>query len=272
MKDSITNFPKNGDNKEISLKNSQYPEFDFGYASKLKEEYPEIWDMGGNVYGNKAFEYWSQTKKGKIDDEVKKWIKKREGFAARHKIDTRIKGIIANIKWGTIVSKGEKYMKDLVEEEKKKIDNKKRKNKMYNETLFLNEELIFNTNKEVKKVIKEIENIIRKNENKFKDFTIIVLGYEGGLLLNKYTTIIEVFGIKKEFEEGKAMMLQSKNIDIIYTKKYTEKININSSYFETELNKDPYLKKFYNNSKRKYRKYGKFKKYNETLFLDQRGE
>ena len=123
-KESLTNFPTKGDNKEITLKNSRRPEFDRSYAEKLKEEYPSIWDKGGNIRGNDAYKYWGMARKGQMTKEVISWIKEREAWGARHAVDIRLAGIVANIKWGTIVSKGQKYMKEVIEEAKGKIDKK----------------------------------------------------------------------------------------------------------------------------------------------------
>ena len=43
----LTNFPKQGDDKELSLANSNYKIFDVEYARKLKKDYPSIWELGG---------------------------------------------------------------------------------------------------------------------------------------------------------------------------------------------------------------------------------
>ena len=128
-KDDITNFPKNGDNKEISLDNSQYKVFDLKYAEDLKANYPSIWKLGGNIQGNSQFDKLStilnRKNKEPINDVDKKAIKEREVWSARHYEDYLIKGVVAQIKWLLVGSKGEKYMKDLIEEKKSKIDDKK---------------------------------------------------------------------------------------------------------------------------------------------------
>lgn len=121
----ITNFPTKGENKKISLSNSNFKQFDHSYAMKLKEDYPEIWKKGGNIRGNEAFEYWHKAKNGDNSDGVQDWIKEREAWMARHEGDFRIAGVIAVVKWGGVVKKGESYMKDLINEEKKKLDKKK---------------------------------------------------------------------------------------------------------------------------------------------------
>jgi hypothetical protein len=120
--DDITNFPTQGDNKKISLRNSNYPLFDVEYAKNLKENYPQIWKKGGNIRGNEAFNYALKSLKGDESEGVLSWIKEREAWAARHHKDLRLAGVVANVKWLTIVAKGESYMKDLINDEKKKYN------------------------------------------------------------------------------------------------------------------------------------------------------
>ena len=38
----MTNFPTKGEDKKISLRNSNHPQFDFDFASNVKEQTPEI--------------------------------------------------------------------------------------------------------------------------------------------------------------------------------------------------------------------------------------
>jgi hypothetical protein len=47
----VTDFPTPGDDKKVSLRNSQWGVFPAAYAIDLKENYPEIWRKGGNVLG-----------------------------------------------------------------------------------------------------------------------------------------------------------------------------------------------------------------------------
>lgn len=123
----ITNFPKIGDNKKISLTNSNYQQFDHKYAMDLKEKYPQIWKYGGNIRGDEAFEFWHKVVNGEMSNSISDWIKEREVWCARHTADYLINGIIANIKWGNVIKKGESYMKKIVDDEKYKIDSKNKK-------------------------------------------------------------------------------------------------------------------------------------------------
>jgi hypothetical protein len=99
------------------------------YAKKIKSKHPEIWKLGGNIFGNEAFEnlkrvsergYW-------LDSEEWMYVKWRS-YVARHKQDFRIEGVVAMLKWVDKVDKGWAYMKSLIEEEIKKKNPKKMKN------------------------------------------------------------------------------------------------------------------------------------------------
>ena len=86
------------------------------YAKKIKSKYPEIWKLGGNIFGNQAFEnlervfnrgYW-------LDSEKWMYIKWRS-YVARHQRDYHIGGVVAMLKWVDKVEKGWPYMKELIE-------------------------------------------------------------------------------------------------------------------------------------------------------------
>ena len=98
------------------------------YAQNIKKNHPEIWKKGGNIYGNQAFKnlervaergYW-------LDSEEWFYIKWRS-FVARHKGDFRIAGVVAMLKWVDKVDRGWQYMKNLIEDEIKKIEARKSK-------------------------------------------------------------------------------------------------------------------------------------------------
>ncbi len=123
-----TDFPSKGEDKKVSLRNSQYRTFDVDFAFMIKEGYPTIWKKGGNIEGNNQFrrlypiaQRSDKTPQTETEDMA---IRKREAWSARHYEDFRIAGVIAQIKWLTVGSRGEKYMKDLVREEIKKIESK----------------------------------------------------------------------------------------------------------------------------------------------------
>jgi hypothetical protein len=110
----MTNFPTKGEDKKISLRNSNHPQFDFDFASNVKEQTPEIWKAGGNIRGNEAFKLWERARGGDESPSVLEWIKEREAWVARHFEDgkqfegdtepnlSNIGGVVAQMKWGAI--------------------------------------------------------------------------------------------------------------------------------------------------------------------------
>jgi HK97 family phage prohead protease len=114
-----TDFPKKGDNEKISLRNSNFKQFDHDFAQNIKDNYPDIWKKGGNIRGNEAYEYWTKARDGDTTEGVSDWIKEREAWAARHYGNTRIAGVVALMKWGVIGEIGMSEMKKIINEEKK---------------------------------------------------------------------------------------------------------------------------------------------------------
>ena len=129
QKQDITNFPKQGDDEKISLRNSKYRPFDVDYAEDLKKNWPQIWKKGGNIEGNNQYrrllpiikrkDKSAQTKTEEIA------IKKREAWAARHIGNFRLAGVVAQIKWFVISERGQKYMKELINDEKKRLSRER---------------------------------------------------------------------------------------------------------------------------------------------------
>ena len=140
--EELTNFPKKGDNKKISLRNSQYRTFDTDYAEKLKINYPSIWRAGGNIRGNEQYKkLYPIAKRGGVPEGLseERAIKLREAWIARHLKDgaqfsdsshpvnlSTIAGIVAQIKWLAIGSIGQSKMKKVINQMKKKIDESKK--------------------------------------------------------------------------------------------------------------------------------------------------
>ena len=133
-----TDFPTKGDDLKVSLRNSQYPQFDYDFALNIKESEPEIWGAGGNIRGNEAFEFWTKARNDQMTEGTVEWIREREAWAARHFKDgvqfedgdteptlSNIGGVVAAMKWGVILDIGERKMKDTVLEMVKKLEGKK---------------------------------------------------------------------------------------------------------------------------------------------------
>ena len=137
-----TDFPQAGDNKKISLRNSNYPQFDYEFAKNVKEVGvgKKIWTAGGNIRGNEAFMLWGRAREGSESPAVLKWIKEREAWAARHSVVdgnqfvggklepnmSNVAGVVALMKWGVINPKlGQQGMKDVILELTKKLEGRK---------------------------------------------------------------------------------------------------------------------------------------------------
>lgn len=118
-----TNFPKRGDDLKVSLRNSKYDSFPLAYALKLREEHPDIWGKGGNILGNTQFnrlrKVHSQMGEAKTPTDEKA-VRLREAWAARHLKDYRLAGVIAQVKWLVIGSRGLSHMKQVIDEARKK--------------------------------------------------------------------------------------------------------------------------------------------------------
>jgi predicted ABC-type ATPase len=99
------------------------------YAKRIKSEYPKVWDMGGNIFGNEAFRNLQRVSERGYWLESEKWMYvKWRSFVARHTHDFRIRGVIAMLKWVDKVDKGWDYMKNLIELEiEKKYPSKMEK-------------------------------------------------------------------------------------------------------------------------------------------------
>lgn len=142
--EDVTNFPEAGDNKKISLKNSQYPQFGFQFAKALYDDKStvgrKVWGAGGNIRGNGAFQNWMKAREGSTTPAILDWIKEREAWCARHTVvdgnqfvggktepnASNIAGIVALIKWGAVNPKlGQQGMKDVILEVVKKLEGRK---------------------------------------------------------------------------------------------------------------------------------------------------
>jgi hypothetical protein len=113
--------------KVISFNPNHIPnKWVYQYAKTIKVKHPEIWRLGGNIFGNQAFINLERVlKRGYwLDSEEWMYIKWRS-YVARHKGDFRIEGVVAMLKWCDKVEKGWSYMKDLIEEKIQKIKSKK---------------------------------------------------------------------------------------------------------------------------------------------------
>jgi len=119
--EEVTNFPEDGDDKKVTLRNSQYALFPVGEAEDLKENYPEIWSKGGNVKGNEQFAKLAPiAKRGGVPDgeAEENAIRLREAWVARHRGDFQLAGVVAQIKWLAVGDRGLDHMRKVIREAK----------------------------------------------------------------------------------------------------------------------------------------------------------
>ena len=128
-----TNFPSPGDDKQVSISNSKYKQFPYGYAKDLKENWPEIWRRAGNggnpptsFTGNDAFRNWTKYKSGDRSESVLNWVRRRERYMGRHQGNNRLNGTIANIKWGGVSNIGVSAMKKIINDQKKVVRSRRK--------------------------------------------------------------------------------------------------------------------------------------------------
>lgn len=115
--------------KVESFGQSKWKMFDREFAARIKEDYPQIWAAGGNIKGNAQYAILTkiaeQGGKATTPDQIAA-LELREAWVARHAQDFRLPGVIAQIKWLAVGSRGEAYMKNVVREAIKKADDKKK--------------------------------------------------------------------------------------------------------------------------------------------------
>lgn len=123
----VTNFPAKGDNKKVSLRNSQWSVFPVAEAEALKRDFPSIWRKGGNIRGNKQFRLLAPIAKrgGTVDGlSEENAVRLREAWGARHGRNTRVAGVVAQIKWLVVGERGLSFMRSVIAEEKAKIKDR----------------------------------------------------------------------------------------------------------------------------------------------------
>lgn len=109
----------NAEDRVTSFKKSKWPMFDRQFAAMIKDQHPKIWNAGGNIKGDDQYEILTriaaQGGVANTEDQIKA-LELREAWIARHEGDFRLPGVIAQIKWLAIGSRGEGHMKDVVRE------------------------------------------------------------------------------------------------------------------------------------------------------------
>lgn len=111
-------FRKGGTAKIIFNPNHIPNKWIYSYAKKIKENYPKVWDMGGNIFGNEAFKNLERVVKRGYWTDNEEWMYiKWQSYVARHHKDFRIAGTVAMLKWVDKTDKGWDYMKALIDKE-----------------------------------------------------------------------------------------------------------------------------------------------------------
>lgn len=110
------------DPKSPRLEDSKYEQPPHDYVTDIKANYPDIWKEGGNIRGNDAYGLWTMYLDGDRSEEVLDWVVEREGWAARHFEDFELPGVMAQLKWGVIGSKGWDHQKKVIEDAKAEAD------------------------------------------------------------------------------------------------------------------------------------------------------
>jgi HK97 family phage prohead protease len=127
-----------------SFKKSKWPMFDREFAERIKRDYPQIWAAGGNIKGNDQYRILTAiAEQGGASKSTAQTnaLELREAWVARHAGDFRLPGVIAQIKWLAIGSRGEDYMKNVVREAMAKHDAKMKKKAYPMPTPDLDEEM-----------------------------------------------------------------------------------------------------------------------------------
>jgi HK97 family phage portal protein len=125
--EEVTNFPEDGDDKKVTLRNSQYQLFPVGEAEDLKENWPDIWNKGGNVKGNEQFAKLAPlAKRGGVPDgeAEENAVRLREAWVARHRGDFQLAGVVAQIKWLAVGDRGLDHMRAVIREAKEKSEGR----------------------------------------------------------------------------------------------------------------------------------------------------
>lgn len=226
-----TNFPSVGQDETITLANSQYDLFPLDYAEDLRLNYPDIWDEGGNIQGNDTYRVIRRIRdEGKSADELtqndKDIIKMREAWSARHFRDHQLAGVIAQVKWHMVGSRGLDHMKAVIQEakdkQKKSVDMSPDEQKLYWKRIDKQrEKYVAKTKKEIegyfekqrKQMVKAIEKSgqtqLDATVNKIVDDTSVDLR---NILIATYQNAVDVFG-KQQYNELRTEKMLTKAFD-----------------------------------------------------------
>ena len=110
-KESITNFPRKGDNQEVSLSNSRFPVFPLEKAKSIKISKSTIWRLYG---GKDHLDMLERTIDGDDSSEVLSWIRSREKWAESNYKKVHLRPIMSMVKHGVVASLGIGHMMNVI--------------------------------------------------------------------------------------------------------------------------------------------------------------
>lgn len=106
-------------NRIDSFRKSKWEMFDRGFAAMVKADHPDVWDAGGNIKGDDQYEILTKIAEqggvAKTEDQIKA-LELREAWIARHEGDFLLPGVVAQMKWLAVGSRGQDHMKSVVRE------------------------------------------------------------------------------------------------------------------------------------------------------------
>lgn len=112
-------FEKKAEDIFDTIKKSKWELFDPDYAAKLKTDHPELWSRTGKALGNEQYRHLTnileQGGKATTPRQIEA-LKLREAWIARHRQDFLLNGILSQIKWLAVGSRGEAYMKRYLDD------------------------------------------------------------------------------------------------------------------------------------------------------------
>lgn len=111
--DGPTNFPTQGDDAAVSLRNSRFDRVPLAYALALRDDHPDVWGKGGNILGTRQFSRLLPVVRrgGRPETPTEDLaIRLREAWCARHAgagTGATIAGAIAAVKWWTFLNRAD---------------------------------------------------------------------------------------------------------------------------------------------------------------------
>lgn len=110
---SPTNFPKAGDDKALSLRNSDYARFDVSHAEAFRLKRPEVWGEDGAFTVLCRVARQGGTAKTRAEEKA---LRLRERWAAKNYKARDHASVVAQIKWLVVGEQGEAAMKNAIKD------------------------------------------------------------------------------------------------------------------------------------------------------------